>query len=85
MATRGVDYYGIDELFSEEERIARDTVRAFVDEKILPRIGRHFLFRCSLGRRGRRPARRQQKHRDSASVVTAHSLHSFPPWRSAPA
>jgi glutaryl-CoA dehydrogenase len=42
MATRGVDYYGIDELFSEEERLARDTVRAFVDEKVLPRIGRHF-------------------------------------------
>ncbi len=42
MAFRGVDYYGIDELLSEEERMARDTVRAFVDEKIMPRIAKHF-------------------------------------------
>ena len=42
MAFRGVDYYGIEELLSEEERLARDTVRAFVDEKIMPRIAKHF-------------------------------------------
>lgn len=42
MPFRGVDYYDIDELLTEEERLVRDTVRAFVDERIMPRIGRHF-------------------------------------------
>ncbi len=42
MGFRGVDYYDIDELLTEEERLVRDTVRAFVDEKVLPRIGRCF-------------------------------------------
>jgi glutaryl-CoA dehydrogenase len=39
---RGVDYYGLDELLTEEERLVRDTVRAFVDEKVMPRIAKHF-------------------------------------------
>jgi glutaryl-CoA dehydrogenase len=42
MTFRGVDYYDIDELLSDEERLVRDTVRAFVDEKVMPRIGRCF-------------------------------------------
>jgi glutaryl-CoA dehydrogenase len=42
MPFRGVDYYAIDELLSDEERMTRDTVRAFVDEKVLPRIAKHF-------------------------------------------
>jgi glutaryl-CoA dehydrogenase len=42
MAFRGVDYYDIDELLHEEERMVRDTVRAFVDEKVIPRVGRWF-------------------------------------------
>ena len=42
MAFRGVDYYDIDELLTEEERLIRDTVRAFVDERVMPRIARHF-------------------------------------------
>jgi glutaryl-CoA dehydrogenase len=39
---RELDYYGIDELYSDEERMARDTVRAFVSGEILPTIGKHF-------------------------------------------
>lgn len=39
---RGVDFYRIEELLTEEERLARDTVRAFVDDRVLPVIGRHF-------------------------------------------
>jgi glutaryl-CoA dehydrogenase len=39
---RGVDYYGIDELLTEEERLIRDTFRRFVDEELMPGIGRHF-------------------------------------------
>ncbi len=42
MAFRGIDYYDLDPLLHDEERMARDTVRAFVSEKILPTIGKHF-------------------------------------------
>ncbi len=37
----GVDFYGVDELLSEEERQIRDTVRAFVSERVLPVIAKH--------------------------------------------
>jgi len=33
------DFYNIDSALSEEERAVRDTIRAFVDEKVLPIIG----------------------------------------------
>jgi glutaryl-CoA dehydrogenase len=39
---RELDYVAIDELYSEEERMARDTVRAFVQAEVLPDIGKHF-------------------------------------------
>jgi glutaryl-CoA dehydrogenase len=39
---RGLDYYAIDELLSEDERLVRDTVREFVDERVMPSIGMHF-------------------------------------------
>ena len=41
-AYRGLDYFGIDELYTEEERAIRDNVRDFVSERILPGIGKHF-------------------------------------------
>ncbi len=41
-AYRGLDYFGIDPLFSEEELAVRDTVRDFVSERIVPGIGKHF-------------------------------------------
>ena len=34
----GVDFYDIDALLSEEERMIRDTVREWVDERVLPLI-----------------------------------------------
>jgi len=34
----GVDFYGIEELFSEDERAVRDLVRDFVDAEVLPVI-----------------------------------------------
>ena len=37
----GVDYYGIEELLSPEERLIRDTVRDFVEAEVLPIINRH--------------------------------------------
>jgi glutaryl-CoA dehydrogenase len=39
---RELDYYGLDPLYSEEERMARDTVRAFVTAEVMPDIGKHF-------------------------------------------
>ena len=39
----GVDFYDVASLLSEEERAVRDTVRAWVDEKLLPVIGQHYL------------------------------------------
>jgi len=36
------DLYNIDHLLSEEERMVRDTVRKFVQERVLPIIGDHF-------------------------------------------
>ena len=37
-----IDLYNIDHLLSEEERMVRDTVRKFVQERVLPIIGEHF-------------------------------------------
>lgn len=39
---RGVDFYRIEELLTEEERLTRDVVRAFVDDRVLPVIAGHF-------------------------------------------
>ena len=38
MSFRGVDYFLMDSLFSEEERMVRQTARRFADERILPLI-----------------------------------------------
>ena len=40
---QGVDFYDVDSLLSEEERAVRDTVRAWVDEKLIPIIGEHYI------------------------------------------
>jgi len=42
MPFTGVDYLELDELLGEEERLVRASFRRFVDEEILPTIGRHF-------------------------------------------
>ena len=39
----GVDFYHVDGLLSEEERAVRDTVRAWVDDNVLPIIGAHYV------------------------------------------
>jgi glutaryl-CoA dehydrogenase len=38
----GVDYYEVEGLLSEEERLTRDVARVFTDEQILPVITQHF-------------------------------------------
>jgi glutaryl-CoA dehydrogenase len=42
MPFRGVDFYRIDDLMSDEEKLVRDTVRRFVDDKVMPVIDNHF-------------------------------------------
>jgi glutaryl-CoA dehydrogenase len=39
---RGVDFYRVDDLLSEDEKLVRATVRGFVSDKVLPIIDRHF-------------------------------------------
>jgi glutaryl-CoA dehydrogenase len=40
-AFSGVDYYAVDELLSPEERMTRDSIRAFVDREVVPTIEEH--------------------------------------------
>jgi glutaryl-CoA dehydrogenase len=42
MPFTGADYFAIDELLHDDERLVRDTFRRFVDEEVLPTIARHF-------------------------------------------
>lgn len=42
MAFAGLDYYAIDELYSAEERLVRDTVRELVQTRVMPGIGAHW-------------------------------------------
>ena len=47
------DFYNIDSVLSEEERAVRDTIHAFVDEKVLPIIGDCYIegrFPKEIGR-----------------------------------
>ena len=39
----GVDFLNLDTLLSEEERAVRDTVRAWVDEHLIPVIGEAYI------------------------------------------
>jgi glutaryl-CoA dehydrogenase len=46
MATfKGIDYFELDSLLSEEERMVRDTVREWVDDVLLPIIGDAYIER----------------------------------------
>jgi len=38
----GVDYFNMDSLLSEEEKMVRDTVREFVDDNVIPVIEKHY-------------------------------------------
>jgi glutaryl-CoA dehydrogenase len=42
MPFKGVDFYRIDDLLTDEERMVRNTVRRFVDERVVPVIDKHF-------------------------------------------
>jgi glutaryl-CoA dehydrogenase len=42
MAYAALDYYALDELYTQEERMVRDTVRELVTSRVMPVIGKHF-------------------------------------------
>jgi glutaryl-CoA dehydrogenase len=42
MTYAALDYYALDELYSHEERMVRDTVRELVSARIMPTIGKHW-------------------------------------------
>lgn len=42
---QGIDYYDLDSLLSEEERMVRDTVRAWVDDNLMPVIEEAYIGR----------------------------------------
>jgi glutaryl-CoA dehydrogenase len=45
MAFQGFDYYDTESLLAEEERMVRDTVRQWVDERLMPVIGEAYIGR----------------------------------------
>ena len=42
MSFRGVDFYALDDLLTDEERLIRDTFRRFVDDELMPIVAKHF-------------------------------------------
>ena len=42
MPYAALDYYSIDELFTDEERLIRDTVRELVQTRVMPNVGAHW-------------------------------------------
>ena len=38
---RGVDYYGFEELLTEEQRMVRDAVRDWVEKEFVPVVAEH--------------------------------------------
>ncbi len=43
MPFQGVDFFGVDTLFDEEEKAVRDTVRRWVDDAVMPIIAEHYI------------------------------------------
>lgn len=42
MANTGIDIFDISSQFTDEERAVRDTVRRFVDDKVMPLVAKHY-------------------------------------------
>ena len=45
MSFEGVDFYDVDSLLSEEERMVRDTIRQWVEDRLMPIIGEAYIER----------------------------------------
>ncbi len=53
MAYESPDFYGVDELLTEDELLVRDSVRGWVEERIVPDVAEHFkagVFPLELAR-----------------------------------
>ena len=42
---QGIDFYDLDGLLSEEERMIRDTIREWVEDRVMPLIGKAYIER----------------------------------------
>ena len=42
----GIDFYDVDSLFSKEERMVRDTIRDWVEDRLMPIIGKAYIERA---------------------------------------
>jgi len=42
MPFSGLDYFALDELLTDDERMVRDTFRRFVDDELMPIVAKHF-------------------------------------------
>ncbi len=42
MPFSGLDYFALDELLTDDERLVRDTFRRFVDDELMPIVAKHF-------------------------------------------
>ncbi|MGZ3440967.1 MAG: acyl-CoA dehydrogenase family protein, partial [Polyangia bacterium] len=42
MPFSGLDYFNLDELLTDDERLVRDTFRRFVDDELMPIVAKHF-------------------------------------------
>ena len=67
---RGVDYYGIEELLAEEERMVRDAVRDWVETEFLPIVTEHHRA-GHLSRRADPEAGRARRVRGHPARATA--------------
>ncbi|MEJ2539235.1 MAG: acyl-CoA dehydrogenase family protein [Gemmatimonadota bacterium] len=45
MSFEGVDFYDVDGLLSDEERMVRDTIRQWVEDRVMPLIGEAYVQR----------------------------------------
>ena len=64
----GTDFYDVDSLLSEEERMVRDTVREWVEERVMPIIGKAYIDRQFpkelIPELGEQPNPQRQHHGD---------------------
>ncbi len=73
MPFSGLDYFALDELLTDEERLVRDTFRRFVDDELMPIVGKHFragTFPHGAAEEARR-ARARSARRSRATAAPA--------------
>ncbi|MER3329994.1 MAG: acyl-CoA dehydrogenase family protein, partial [Candidatus Kapaibacterium sp.] len=81
MAFQGTDFFRIDELYTEEELMVRDSVRGFVDEQIVPIIEEHYMqgtfpmeLTEKLGNLGMFGIKTSQKYGGAGANYTTYGL-----------